>query len=565
MMFVTDSGIFFQDRIQVQKRLQTFVGLQAPKLFFSELSNENKNDNEHSLQISLATILMRYFTGFENGDEAMKTTLMNFFYNLTVGNIDKAYQSVRPVKNPAIWENMAQMCINAERLDVAELCLSKMEHSRGAEVARHAKSDPLKEVALAAVAIQLGQLEIATQLYRRCKRYDLLNKLLQKQGLWKTALDIAKSCDQIHLKTTHFEYAKHLENIGDFSGAKSHFELAGVHEKEVVRMFLQVRSIEELENYIEERNDPNLFRWLGSYHESCGNLKEAHALFSKASDCLSLVRLACVDDGYDVASSIVRQTNDPAATYQLGLQYEGEGKFHIAVTLYSKSGLLNHAIRLAKIHSLYSELMKLAMRSDAQTMMECAYFFERKHEYELAVQLYLKSGRKKQAITLCLDIGENATSKKEMVQIFVSLVDKLCSDCSASIIERFVDYLVICGHYGRAVELLCTKCYCFEQALDICIRYDVQLTDSIVDILTPPKHEMVDSSRRVKIIENIAVACKNKKQFHLACKKFTQSGDKVKAIKCLIKSGDTRKIISYANLSKNRDIYIIAANYLQTL
>ena len=36
-------------------------------------------------------------------------------------------------------------------------------------------------------------------------------------------------------------------------------------------------------------------------------------------------------------------------------------------------------------------------------------------------------------------------------------------------------------------------------------------------------------------------------------------------MKALLKSGDTAKIIFFAQVSRQRDIYIMAANYLQTL
>lgn len=40
---------------------------------------------------------------------------------------------------------------------------------------------------------------------------------------------------------------------------------------------------------------------------------------------------------------------------------------------------------------------------------------------------------------------------------------------------------------------------------------------------------------------------------------------KTKAMKALLKSGDTEKIIFFANVSREKEIYIMAANYLQTL
>lgn len=44
-----------------------------------------------------------------------------------------------------------------------------------------------------------------------------------------------------------------------------------------------------------------------------------------------------------------------------------------------------------------------------------------------------------------------------------------------------------------------------------------------------------------------------------------QAGDRLKALKCLLRSGDTKSIVYYAGVSRSRDIYILAANYLQNL
>lgn len=50
------------------------------------------------------------------------------------------------------------------------------------------------------------------------------------------------------------------------------------------------------------------------------------------------------------------------------------------------------------------------------------------------------------------------------------------------------------------------------------------------------------------ILQQLQVAkiCKRQGNYHLACKKYTQAGDKVKAMKCLLKSGDTEKIVFFA-------------------
>jgi hypothetical protein len=42
-------------------------------------------------------------------------------YHLAVGNMDEAYKAVKLISNPAVWENMAQICVKSKRLDVAEV------------------------------------------------------------------------------------------------------------------------------------------------------------------------------------------------------------------------------------------------------------------------------------------------------------------------------------------------------------------------------------------------------------------------------------------------------------
>ena len=51
-------------------------------------------------------------------------------------------------------------------------------------------------------------------MYRGCGRYDLVNRLHQDAGVWSKALEVAESNDRIHLRSTHYNYAKHLESKG---------------------------------------------------------------------------------------------------------------------------------------------------------------------------------------------------------------------------------------------------------------------------------------------------------------------------------------------------------------
>lgn len=55
----------------------------------------------------------------QDADERTRRALLDFSYNLAVGNMDDAFRSIKAIKNPGVWENMAHLCIKNKRLDVA--------------------------------------------------------------------------------------------------------------------------------------------------------------------------------------------------------------------------------------------------------------------------------------------------------------------------------------------------------------------------------------------------------------------------------------------------------------
>ena len=72
------------------------------------------------------------------------------------------------------------------------------------------------------------------------------------------------------------------------------------------------------------------------------------------------------------------------------------------------------------------------------------------------------------------------------------------------------------------------------------------------------------SGQRLAVLNQIAKVAYQQGNYHLATKKWTQAGNKLQAMKSLLKSGDTEKIIFFANVSRQKEIYILAGNYLQT-
>ena len=68
-----------------------------------------------------------------------------------------------------------------------------------------------------------------------------------------------------------------------------------------------------------------------------------------------------------------------------------------------------------------------------------------------------------------------------------------------------------------------------------------------------------------KTLELIGDAAFDQRLYTIAAKKYTEANNRTKAMKALMKSGDTQRVIFFANIQKQRETYIMAANYLQSL
>lgn len=503
---------------------------------------------------------MRDFVGFQEGelDDKMKRALLDFSYNLTIGNMDAAYASVKNISNTNIWENMALMCIKTMRLDVAQVCLSQMGHGRGAHAVRNCLIDETnsKEVVVAMLAIQLGHLDEAKQLYESCGRYDLLNDLYQAAGQWTKALEIARDKDRVHLRTTHFQYAKHLESILNYKKAIEHYESANVSVTEVPRMLYDKENMGELQAYIQQSKDLRLLKWWGQYCESKGDFTSALTYYKNSEDILSQVRILCSMKNYDAACELVRTTGDQAGSYHLARQFESQGEIQKAITYYISAKKYGHAVTLAKDSGLDNDLLNLALMSSKKRQVEVANYFENKGEMEKAVKLYHKAGQIHKAMDLC---------KKGQLYDLMGEVTEDLSEASPEMLLKCTQYFIDNGQVDKAIELYAASGK-YETALEMIEKNNIKVTPEIVEKMSIPKSEdAAAEKRRATLLVKLADICQNQGMFKEATKIYAKAGYKKEAINCLIRSGDTEKIIFFANVSKNREVYLLAGNYLQGL
>lgn len=184
---------------------------------------------------------MRDFHGLEDADENTRRIILDFSLLVAEGNMDAAFRCIRSIQSTHVWQNLARMCVQTGRLDVARVCLGHMKMARSVRALRRAMADESleTEARVAVLAIELGMTDEAEALYKKCGRHDLLNRLLQANGRYEEALQLAEQLDRIHLKNTYYHYAEHLKGSGDVQGALEYYDKCNNATHNVTQMLME--------------------------------------------------------------------------------------------------------------------------------------------------------------------------------------------------------------------------------------------------------------------------------------------------------------------------------------
>ncbi|XP_066546422.1 intraflagellar transport protein 140 homolog [Amia ocellicauda] len=552
-----EHGLLLQDSYPRPAGVQGLLALDVPFYYFTCKPGESEGAPAPSSAPQMVSRrAMRDFVGLEDCDKPTRDAMLNFSFYLTIGDMDEAFKSIKLIKSEAVWENMARMCVKTRRLDVARVCLGNMGHARGARALREAEAEPELDARVAVLATQLGMLEDAERLYRSCRRFDLLNKFYQASGQWQHAVETAETHDRVHLRATYYSYAKHLEAIREHGLALEHYEKSDTYRFEVPRMLLE--DPRALEDYVKKMNDKSLYKWWAQYMESQSDMATALQYYGYAQDYLSLVRVHCYLGNVQKAAEIANETGNRAASYHLARQYESQEEIKQSVHFYTRAQAYNNAIRLCKENGLDDQLMNLALLSNPEDMMEAACYYEEKGAHmDRAVMLYHKAGHFSKALELAF-----STQQFAALQLIAEDLDETSDP---ALLARCSDFFITHAQYQKAVELL-VAAKKYHEALQLCLDQSLTITEELAESMTVCRgsRELPEDARR-ELLERIADCCMRQGNYHLATKKYTQAGNKIKAMRALLKSGDTEKIVFFAGVSRQKEIYIMAANYLQSL
>ncbi|CAL1292527.1 unnamed protein product [Larinioides sclopetarius] len=560
-LYVTPEKILIiQDYFILKDDQANLLGVKIPHFFILQKAKPDEESEDfvkstsvknHKTLVQQKT--MQNFIGLEDCDKTIKDALLNFSYYFAVGCFDEAFLAIKAIKSESVWHNMARMCVKTKRLDVAKICVGKMGHTYAARALKNAENEPELETKVGILAIHLEMYDEAEELFKSCGRYDWVNKVYQSRGQWEKALEVAEKKDRIHLRDTFYNYANFLEREGEINAAIKFFEKSGTHHFEVPRMLFEDQRA--LEAYVQKSKDPEIHRWWAQYLESIDEMETALHYYKTAEDYLSLVRLYCYCNNLEKAAEIANETGNRAACFHLGRQFENQDNIKEAIHFFTQARAFTNAIRICKENNMEEQLMNLAMMAGPEEKADVAQYFQQQGQMQNAISLYHKSGNLEYAIELAFQEGEYDLLQK--------IATELPPDADPQLLQRCAEFFIQRGKFDIAVNLyIMAKKY--EEALNLCVENNVTINEQLAEKFTLDKND-TDKKLRNYILEKIGESCMIQENYHLAAKKFTQAGDKIKAMKALLKSGDTERIIFFANVSRQRDIYVMAANYLQTL
>ncbi|VDN33955.1 unnamed protein product [Gongylonema pulchrum] len=144
------------------------------------------------------------------------------------------------------------------------------------------------------------------------------------------------------------------------------------------------------------------------------------------------------------------------------------------------------------------------------------------------------------------------------------IAKELDKNSDPRVLERAAEFFKNNQQYEKAVQLMAYSRN-YAEAVELCKQNNVPMSETLAEILTPSKEDVPNQAERIRLLEGIAECCVQQRNYHFAAKKFTQAGNKLEAMRSLLKSGDTEKIVFFATTARNKEICILAANYLQTL
>lgn len=481
-------------------------------------------------------------------------------------------------------------CIQDRNVKAAIICVSKIGDARLVRDLKNEwkQSGTLAACALLAINFNLhGQAETLFKLAGMNK----LCKYYQMQDKWHETF---VNADKILIKSLYYDYARQLESENKISDAIKYYELSG-NTLQIPRMLFETGNLNQIDEYCMAQHNgqtnPALVTWLGQYCESQGDTKSALEMYETAHDYYNMVRLMCHVDHVDMAISLVNESlhnggplsaaagtdNDSvnnqnliAATLYLGKHLEMVNNSQ-SIHFYLKCGALLHAIRVCVANEMYEDLTRIAVENcsvdEARHILEnyADNIIDSDVSRESVIKLYYKCGLVQNAIEMAIE---------DRHWPLLKLI------CQQEIAHRDSATAVVVGEHelNQALEALKSNSSIVDIVIDMFIlsdqknfadissiiqEYNIILNESLIEQLETfaETHHHLDG----RAIQAMAEICLQQGQYQIAAKLYNKIGQRQDSLKALMRHGDRDKVIQFARVARDKTVFKLAANYLQTI
>ncbi|CAH2037543.1 unnamed protein product, partial [Iphiclides podalirius] len=479
-------------------------------------------------QQSIKQVLMQGFDDENNQDPSKCKQVLNFLYYMTTGNLEKAVVVGSKItsagKSTLIWEKLAKVCVSRKRADVGAICLSKMGNIKGALMLRQAMNDDSMDdtCKVAVLAVNLGMLGEAEQLFKESHRPDLITRLksAKEGGLTEIINGDNDGENVLLIKSAQHKLAKVLWANGETGAALKLFESAGTLVPHLPRMLIAQGQAPVLEQYVTNSNDSKLIVWWGHYLES--RIEEAEKLCQKNSSSM-----------YQMARYLEMNNKEPDA----------------AVKMYIKCGAISSAIRVAAEASAWNLVWRAGSASSRHSVY-AASILENAGQNEQAIALYQKAGKPHMALKLALSCGDTNS--------LITAVETLGDRIDPELAHTLAEHLRKTNHHSHAAALLATAGK-YEDALDIVEESAAPLSEELSERLAAP----AGTEGRVALLRRLADVLGARGLYHQAAKRLAHAGDKAGAMRWLLRSGDADRVAMFGAASRDRVAQLMAADFLR--
>jgi intraflagellar transport protein 140 len=131
------------------------------------------------------------------------------------------------------------------------------------------------------------------------------------------------------------------------------------------------------------------------------------------------------------------------------------------------------------------------------------------------------------------------------------------------VLKQSVDFLMNNRQFDKAVEIMISLGD-LDEALNCAERNNVNLKEDWAQKLIPPAaNDPMKKRERTEILFRIAKLVKRQGNFKFAAKVYTLANEKIKGLKCLLKSSDMRAVISFAQTARSTEVWVMAGNFLR--